>query len=100
MREITCAAITATVRDLCIQANCQLPSDVRSAICAACAQERSPVGQSILHDLVENYTYAGERNLPICQDTGMAVVFIDLGQECHITGGALEDAVNAGVAAG
>ena len=70
MREITCAAITATVRDLCIQANCQLPSDVRSAICAACAQERSPVGQSILHDLVENYTYAGERNLPICQDTG------------------------------
>ena len=100
MREITCAAITATVRDLCIQANCQLPSDVRSAICAACAQERSPVGQSILHDLVENSTYAGERNLPICQDTGMAVVFIDLGQECHITGGALEDAVNAGVAAG
>ena len=100
MREITSAAITATVRDLCIQANCQLPSDVRSAICAACAQERSPVGQSILHDLVENYTYAGERNLPICQDTGMAVVFIDLGQECHITGGALEDAVNAGVAAG
>lgn len=100
MREITCADITACVRDLCMEANCQLPADVRSAICSACKQERSPVGQSILHDLVENYTYAGERNLPICQDTGMAVVFIDLGQDCHITGGTLEDAVNAGVAAG
>lgn len=100
MREITCAEITACVRDLCIQANCQLPGDVRSAICTACTQERSPVGQSILQDLVENFTYAGERNLPICQDTGMAVVFLELGQECHIVGGALEDAVNAGVAAG
>ena len=100
MREITCAAITATVRDLCIQANCQLPSDVRSAICAACAQERSPVGQSILHDLVENYTYAGERNLPICQDTGMAVVFIKVGQEVHFEGGSLTDAINEGVRQG
>jgi len=99
MREITCAEITAKVRDLCIEANCQLPDDVRSAICAACTQERSPVGQSILHDLVENYTYAGERNLPICQDTGMACVFIELGQDAHIDGD-LTDAVNEGVRRG
>ncbi len=100
MRDLSCADITALIRDLCIEANCYLPADVRCAICAAREQEQSPVGQSILGDLVENYTFAGEKRLPICQDTGMAVVFIDLGQECHIAGGTLEDAVNAGVAAG
>lgn len=100
MRELSCNDITALVRDLCIQANCNLPSDVRCALCAAREREESPVGQSILGDLVENYTFAGEKRLPICQDTGMAVVFLDLGQECHIVGGSLEDAVNAGVAAG
>ena len=100
MRDLSCADITALVRDLCIQANCNLPDDVRCAICAAREREQSPVGRSILGDLVENYTFASEKQLPICQDTGMAVVFADLGQECHIVGGALEDAVNAGVAAG
>ena len=100
MRELSCNDITALVRDLCIEANCNLPGDVRCALCAAQKQEQSPVGQSILGDLVENFTFAGEKRLPICQDTGMAVVFIDLGQECHIVGGSLEDAVNAGVAAG
>jgi fumarate hydratase subunit alpha len=58
------------------------------------------VGQGILGDIVENFTYAGERRLPICQDTGMAVVFADLGQEVHITGGLLSDAVNEGVRRG
>lgn len=100
MRELSCNEITALVRDLCIQASCNLPADVRCAICAAREREQSPVGQSILGDLVENYTFAGEKRLPICQDTGMAVVFLDLGQDCHIVGGSLEDAVNAGVAAG
>lgn len=100
MREISFDQIVQTVRDLCIQANCQLPEDVRCAIRAAQASECSPVGQSILGDLVENYTFAGERNLPICQDTGMAVVFCDLGQEVHITGGLLSDAVNQGVSRG
>lgn len=100
MREIAFDQIVQTVRDLCIRANCQLPEDVRRAIQAARSAEESPVGQSILGDLVENYTFAGERNLPICQDTGMAVVFCDLGQEVHLTGGLLSDAVNQGVSRG
>lgn len=100
MREIAFDQIVQTVRDLCIQANCQLPEDVRCAIAAAREREESPVGKSILGDLVENYTFAGEKHLPICQDTGMAVVFCDLGQEVHITGGLLSDAVNQGVSRG
>ncbi len=100
MREITAEQITQTVRSLCIRANCQLPEDVRCAIQAAQETEISPVGQSILGDVVENFTFAGERQLPICQDTGMAVVFCDLGQEVHITGGLLSDAVNRGVSLG
>lgn len=100
MREISYESIVNTVRDLCIEANCALPADVQSALCAACGAEASPVGRGILGDIVENYTFAGERRLPICQDTGMAVVFADLGQEVHITGGLLTDAVNEGVARG
>jgi fumarate hydratase subunit alpha len=100
MREISCAQITEAVARLCIEANCALPQDVQDTLCAACRTEESPVGQGILGDIVENFTYAGERRLPICQDTGMAVVFADLGQEVHITGGALADAVNEGVAKG
>ncbi|MCD7753315.1 MAG: fumarate hydratase [Clostridiales bacterium] len=100
MREITAEQITQTVRALCIRANCQLPEDVRCAIQAARETEVSPVGQSILGDVVENFTFAGERQLPICQDTGMAVVFCDLGQEVHITGGLLSDAVDRGVSLG
>ena len=80
MREIYCDTIISTVRDLCIEANCQLPEDMRNAIRAACGRETSPVGQSILSDLVENYTFAGEKRLPICQDTGMAVVFCEIGR--------------------
>lgn len=97
MREIPYSEIVNTIRDLCIEANCALPEDVQKTLCAACQTEQSPVGQGILGDIVENFTYAGERRLPICQDTGMAVVFADLGQEVHITGGLLSDAVNEGV---
>ena len=100
MREIQYQEIVEAVRELCIQANCQLPEDVKDAICRAEGLESSPVGCAILRDLKENYTFAQERGLPICQDTGMAVVFVDLGQECHISGGLLEDAVNEGVARG
>ena len=100
MREIDCSVIASTVRDLCIEANCRLPGDLRSAICRACETERSPVGRSILADLKNNYAFAEERGLPICQDTGMAVVFCDLGQDVHITGGLLSEAVNAGVSRG
>ena len=97
MREISCKDITAAVRQLCIQANCVLPEDLRRSICKAREEEQSPVGKGILGDLVENYTFAGQRRLPICQDTGMAVVFCELGQDVHITGGLLADAVNEGV---
>ncbi|MCD8159730.1 MAG: fumarate hydratase [Clostridiales bacterium] len=100
MREIQYEEIVRLVRDLCIEANCVLPGDVREKLCAACQTEESPVGQGILGDIVENFTFAGERRLPICQDTGMAIVFVDLGQDCHITGGLLSDAVNEGVAQG
>lgn len=100
MRDIQYNEIVEVVRELCMQANCQLPDDVKDAIRCARNMEISPVGQAILGDLEENFTFAGERNLPICQDTGMAVVFADLGQECHIVGGLLEDAVNEGVARG
>ena len=100
MREIQYQQIVDAVRDLCIQANCHLPEDVQTAIRSACCTECSPVGQAILGDLVENFTFAGQRQLPICQDTGMAVVFAELGQDCRITGGLLEDAVNEGVARG
>ena len=100
MREIAYEEIVQAVRDLCIQANCHLPMDVRAAIERAERTERSPVGKAILGDLEENFKFADERGLPICQDTGMAVVFAELGQEVHITGGLLSDAVDEGVARG
>lgn len=100
MREIQYQEIVNAVRELCIQANCNLPDDVRCAIRSCRETEVSPVGQAILGDLESNFEFAGQRGLPICQDTGMAVVFADLGQECRICGGLLEDAVNEGVARG
>ena len=100
MREIAYSDIVNTVRELCIQANCHLPGDLRQAISAVAGEEPSPVGRAILGDLVENFRFADEKGLPICQDTGMAVVFAELGQECRITGGLLSDAVNEGVARG
>lgn len=100
MREISCAEIAAAVAALCVEANTALPEDLRSAIRARREAEPSPVGRAILGDCVENFTFAAERGLPICQDTGMAVVYARVGQEVHITGGLLSDAVNAGVARG
>lgn len=100
MREISCAQIIDAVRELCIRANTRLSPDLCQAIRDARASERSPVGQAILGDLEENFTFASEKGLPVCQDTGMAVVFVDWGQECHLVGGTLEDAVNTGVARG
>ncbi|MCD7948539.1 MAG: fumarate hydratase [Oscillospiraceae bacterium] len=100
MREITCAEIAQTVAALCVEANTHLPEDVKTAICRSGQTEASPVGKAILRDLEENFQFAAEKGLPICQDTGMAVVFLELGQDVHITGGLLEDAVNEGVARG
>jgi fumarate hydratase subunit alpha len=85
---------------MCIQANTILPDDLRGAICQAAETEQSDVGRAILGDLKENYEFAESKGLPICQDTGMAVVFVDWGQDCHLVGGSLEDAVNDGVSRG
>ena len=100
MRELHRDQIMDTVRRLCVEANVHLPCDLRGAIEAAVQTERSPVGRQILEDIIANYRLAEEKNLPICQDTGMAVVFADLGQEVHIVGGSLDEAVNEGVARG
>jgi len=100
VREIEASALSDAVRALCIEANTVLPRDLRTAINRARENEPSPVGQAILGDLVENYEFAGAKGLPICQDTGMAVVFLDWGQDCHLVGGSLEDAVNDGVRRG
>ena len=100
MREITYDQIVSAVRSLCITANTRLSEDLCRAIRAARETEASPVGQAILGDLEENFTFAGARGLPICQDTGMAVVFARLGQDVRVTGGLLGAAVNEGVAKG
>lgn len=100
MREIAYTDIVQAVRALCIRANTRLPEDLQRAIRRARETEPSPVGRAILGDLCENFAFAGEKGLPICQDTGMAVVFAALGQDAHITGGLLADAVNEGVALG
>ena len=99
MREIASEQITAVIRRLCIQANCILPEDVRARI-AACAQEEPwPQAQEILEQITQNYTVAQERMQPICQDTGMACVFLEIGQEVHVTGD-LTAAVHEGVRQG
>ena len=100
MREIDCEQIILAVKNLCINANCFLPADVRRALETARETEQSEVGRAILGDLSENYRLADAEHLPICQDTGMAVLFVELGQEVHITGGLLEDALNVGVRRG
>ena len=100
VREIQAETLSDVVRTLCIQANTILPQDLRRAIEEAGEAEASPVGQAILGDLVENYQFAQAKGLPICQDTGMAVVFVDWGQDCRLVGASLEDAVNDGVRRG
>lgn len=97
MREISCNEIAHLVETLCIQAATVLPEDMCRVIEGAVEREESPVGQSILQDIQANFTLARERGVPICQDTGMAVVFLEVGQEVHITGGSLTEAVNLGV---
>ena len=97
MREISCGEIRELVERLCIEAATVLPDDLCRTIHAARETEESPVGQGILQDIEDNFLLAREKGVPICQDTGMAVVFLELGQEVHITGGSLRDAVNMGV---
>lgn len=100
MREVQVEALSELVARLCVEANTQLPQDLRQRIQEARGRETAPLAQAILGDMEENYTFAGQRGLPICQDTGMAVVFLTVGQEVHFVGGGVEEAVNAGVARG
>ena len=97
MREISCADISALVERLCIQAATVLPDDLCRVIEQSEKKEESPVGKGILQDIVTNFRMAREKGVPICQDTGMAVVFLEIGQEVHITGGSLNDAIHLGV---
>ena len=99
MREITAREITAAVRQLCIDANRVLPADLEQTIHTCSQQEKDPTAQSILCDLCHNLDAAREMEIPICQDTGMAVVFAEVGQDLHIAG-SVEEAVNEGVRQG
>ena len=100
MREIQTGKITETVRELCIRANYFLPEDVFRALRNAEEREEKAVAKDILGDLLQNADIAKEKEIPICQDTGMAVFFVRVGQEVHITGGGLSDAINEGVRQG
>lgn len=100
MREINVKEITAVVERLCIDSNKQLPDDIENYLhkCAKC--ETSLLGKSVLQDLEKNLVAAKEYDIPICQDTGMAVVFLEIGQDVHLVGGDLYAAVNEGVRRG
>lgn len=100
MREIHVSQITDVIERLCIEANEHLPGDVKDAIqtCRAC--EDWDIAQGVLDQIIENYEIADQQNVPICQDTGMACVFLEIGQDVHIAGGDLTDAVNEGVRRG
>lgn len=100
IREINVAEIEKAVRDLCIQANRFLPKSLADCIGCAAKTEKSPTGREVLNDLVRNLEAAESENLAICQDTGMAVIFLDVGQEVHFTSGSLTEAINKGVARG
>ncbi|MBP2640315.1 MAG: hydro-lyase, Fe-S type, tartrate/fumarate subfamily, alpha subunit [Firmicutes bacterium] len=100
MRSIHIATITQAVAKLAIDANYYLSEDVYDALVAGQSREESPLGREIIGQLVKNACIAREEGMPICQDTGLAVVFVELGQDVHIDGGSLEDAIHAGVAKG
>ena len=100
MREVAASRITEAVRDLCIKANTQLGEDVLDALKRALKEEESPQGRDILEKLILNAQIAREENIPICQDTGFAVFFVELGQDVHVSGGSLVEAINEGVRQG
>ena len=100
MRTIHTDQIIKTIRQMCIDANLRLSDDVKGAICVAVKSEKSPLGRQILEQLEENMDIAAAEDIPICQDTGMAVVFLKIGQDLHIEGMNLEDAVNEGIRQG
>lgn len=100
MRTIDVSVITDNIKEMCIEANHFLSEDMKEALRTAAIQEKAPLGRQILEQLQENMQIAGTDMIPICQDTGMAVIFLEIGQDVHFTGGILEDAVNEGVRRG
>jgi len=97
MREIACEKVARAVENLCISSNCHLSEDVRGALRENLEKEESPLGKEVLKQILENARLAEKEKLPICQDTGFAVVFVEMGQEVRITGGDLYQAINSGV---
>ena len=100
MRTIEVNQITDTIKEMCIEANHFLTDDMKKALADAKESEGSPLGKQILEQLQENLCIAGEDMIPICQDTGMTVIFMEIGQDVHFIGGILEDAINEGVRRG
>ena len=100
MRSVDVSIVTRNIKEMCIQANHFLSEDMDIAMKNAVETEEAPLGKQILTQLQENLKIAGEDMIPICQDTGMAVVFIEVGQEVHFEGGSLTDAINEGVRQG
>jgi len=99
MRTIQAEKITQVVRKLCIESNCHLTDDLKNCIVSCRAAEPFPVAQDILDQIIENYQIADQNNVPVCQDTGMACVFVDVGQDVHVEGN-LENAIHEGVRQG
>lgn len=100
MKTIAVSTITDIIKEMCIEANHFLSADMKQALADAAQTERSALGRQILEQLQENLHIAGEDMIPICQDTGMAVIFLEVGQEVHFEGGSLEDAIHEGVRQG
>lgn len=100
MRIIHTEEIVSNIRQMCIEANHMLTPDMQKALECAVTDEKSPIGQKVLGQLQDNLQIAQEDTIPICQDTGMAVVFLEIGQDVHFEGGSLTDAINEGVRQG
>ena len=100
MRDISCTEIIDAVERICIQASTVLPPELGILLECASESEVSPAGCAALNDIIDNFKYAAEKKLPICQDTGMAVIFAEIGQDVHIIDGNFEDAINEGVRRG
>ena len=100
MREVSVEEITRQIKEMCIEANYILSDDMKQALCHAQKREESPLGKQILNQLEQNLQIAQTEQIPICQDTGMAVIFIKIGQDVHFYGGNLNDAIHEGVRQG
>ena len=100
MRTISTSEITRNIKEMCMEVNIRLSDDVKKALISSRQKEESVIGSQILGQLEENMDIAYENQIPICQDTGMTVVFLRIGQDIHIQGGLIEDAVNEGIRQG